>query len=99
VSLGGEDSAAPAHVRLLESRAKREAAMAELAAIEVLEKRAALVPADEVRAKFAEVIGVARTKLLGVPTRCKQRMPHLTSADVRLIDDIVREALEGLVNR
>ncbi len=85
------------------ARARREQAAAIRAEIQVeresldlARQKSNLVPIAEVREKFFEVVTVAKTKLLGLATRCRQRMPHLSAADVRLIDDLVREALDGL---
>jgi phage terminase Nu1 subunit (DNA packaging protein) len=39
-----------------------------------------------------------RNKLLGIPTRAKQRLPGLTTADVLILDALIREALEALSN-
>ena len=39
---------------------------------------------------------VVRTKLLGIPTKAKQRLPDLDTTAIACIDDIIREALEEL---
>lgn len=39
---------------------------------------------------------VVRTKLLGVPSRLRQRCPHLSRDDTNAVDDLIREALEEL---
>lgn len=77
-------------------RAQREKAQAELAEIELAEKRGELVPAREVEARMVEVFAHCRTKLLGVPARARQQDPSLTAAQVRMLDELVREALEEL---
>jgi hypothetical protein len=78
--------------------ARREAALAELAELDVAERRGELVDANEMAEKFVEVVTVAKTKLLGVPARVKQRLPHVATEDIRLIDELVREALEDLAD-
>jgi hypothetical protein len=78
--------------------ARRETALADLAELDVLERKAELVPAADVSARWVEVVTVAKTKLLGLPTRIKQRLPHISANDVRVIDDLVREALENLAD-
>ena len=55
-----------------------------------------LVDAAEVAAAIATDYSTVRTKILGVPAKAKQRLPHLTLADLATLDDIVREALEEL---
>ena len=76
-----------------QARVKREADELELQA-----KRGELVSADEARAAVIDTFAIVRTRLLGVPTRCKQRLPNLSAHDVRVIDDMVREALEELAD-
>lgn len=79
-----------------ESRARREAALAGLAELELEERRGKLVPVEEARATVIDRFTAVRTRLLGLPSRCRQQLPHLTDVDVRVIDDLVREALEEL---
>ncbi len=57
-----------------------------------------LVSAAEVRGEWSDILSQVRNKLLGVPTRVKQALPALTPADVVLIEDLLREALEDLVS-
>lgn len=85
------------------SRAEREAALArldahraDLAAIELEEKRGSVVAVEVVEARLTSVFSACRSKLLGVPTRARQRDPGLTPAQVALIEELVREALEDL---
>ena len=39
-----------------------------------------------------------RTKVLGLPTRIRQRIPHVTMADGKVIASLCRELLEGLAD-
>jgi phage terminase Nu1 subunit (DNA packaging protein) len=80
------------------SRARFEAARAELAELDLAERKGELVKASDVADKFIEVVGSAKTKLLGLAVRVKQRLPHIAAEDVQVIDDLVREALEGLAD-
>jgi phage terminase Nu1 subunit (DNA packaging protein) len=91
---------APAHKPpdLQDSRARLEAARASLAELDLAERRRELVPASEIAAKYEDVVTSAKTKLLGLASRVKQRMPHVVEADIRSIDDLVREALESLAD-
>jgi phage terminase Nu1 subunit (DNA packaging protein) len=82
-----------AEEQLRAARAKREAEELELAA-----RRGELVPAAEIEAAIAEEYAAVRTKLLALPTRAKQRLTHLSPADVRVLDDLVREALGELAD-
>lgn len=79
-----------------ESRARTEYLKAELLELERKEKEGLLVRASEVQAKWVEVITISRTKVLGIPSKAKQRIPDLTQDQVVVLEDIVREALEEL---
>jgi hypothetical protein len=79
-----------------ESRARRESALADMAEIEVAERRGDLVSVDEARADVVSRFTVVRTRLLGVPSRVAQRLPHLAGEVVPIIDELLREALEEL---
>lgn len=63
---------------------------------DVARRAGTLVPAAEVEVRWSARVVAARTKLLGLPSRAKQRMPHLTAADLTELDRLVREALEEL---
>jgi phage terminase Nu1 subunit (DNA packaging protein) len=56
----------------------------------------ALVNAAEMQAAMADDYSMVRTKLLGLASKAKQRLPHLTLSDLATLDAIVREALEEL---
>tara|TARA_R100000655_G_scaffold8954_1_gene22894 strand:+ start:91 stop:591 length:501 start_codon:yes stop_codon:yes gene_type:complete len=79
-----------------ESRAKREAMMARLAEIEVEEKEKVLVPSEDVKRSWVQLVTIAKTKVLGIPTKAKQRIPDLDKGAMALLDEIVRETLEDL---
>jgi len=79
-----------------ESRARTEFLKAELLELERKEKEGLLVRAADVEAKWVEVITISRTKVLGVPSKAKQRIPDLTQDQIAILEDIVREALEEL---
>lgn len=89
--------AAPASTSSLqEHRTRREAALADLAEIEVGEKRQELVPVDEARAFMISSFTVVKTRLLGVPSRLGQRDRTATPVQIALVDDLIRAALEEL---
>lgn len=87
---GGED------LSLVEVRARHELAKAQLAEIELAEKRGDLVEVAEVDARLTGVFTSCKTKLLGVPSRARQADPSLSVAQIALIESLVREALEDL---
>lgn len=55
-----------------------------------------LVKAADVKAKFSEKFSTVRSRVLGVPSRARQRLPHLSHADLAVLDELLREALEEL---
>lgn len=97
VSAPDDDDELPADVpSLKESRARREAAEAALAEIELAEKRRELVLAADVESKLVNVFSRCKTKLLGVPSRARQRDPGLSGQQVKLFESLIREALDDL---
>ena len=78
------------------SRARTEHLKAELLELERQQKEKILVKAEEIETKWVEIITLARTKLLGIPTKAKQRIPDLDTDAISILDDIVRETLEDL---
>ena len=94
-----EDLAAAGVPSVAVSRARIEAVRAALATIELNEKKGKLVSVDVARTAVIEKFTAVRTRLLGLPTRIRQRLPHLTAEDVRIIDALIREALEELADR
>lgn len=79
-----------------EARARLDAAKAELAEIELAEKKAELTPAADVEARLVNLFANCRTKLLGVPSRARQQDPALTNEQIALLESLMREALEDL---
>lgn len=57
-----------------------------------------LVDAKALQAGLVERITTCRSKLLGLPTKAKSQLPHLTLEDVAALEAIVREALEELAS-
>ncbi len=98
IPLTGPTSAGALPPDFAESRARREAAEAALAEIELAEKRAELVRADEVEGRLVGVFAHCKTKLLGVVARVRQRDPTLTVHQIGLFESLIREALEDLAN-
>jgi len=67
---------------------------AELAELSFRRKAGELVEVEAVQAAVAEDYGAVRTLLLGLSTKVKQKLPHLSFGDLATIGDLVREALE-----
>jgi hypothetical protein len=96
VPLTGPTAAGELVPELGESRARREAAEAALAEIELAEKRAELVLAGDVEARLVNVFSHCKKKLLAVPSQVRQRDPALTVEQIDLIEAVIREALDDL---
>lgn len=94
----GPTSAGTPTPELGESRARREAAEAEKAEIELAEMKRGLVPSKDVESKLVNAFAHCKTKLLGVPARARQRDPGLTGPQLELIEELLREALEDLAS-
>lgn len=73
-----------------------KAAQADLAELKFKEAARELVPARDVEARLVSVFTSCKTRLLAIPSRARQALPHLTNADVASIETLVREALEEL---
>lgn len=79
-----------------ESRARREAAEAGLAELELAQEQGKLLPALDVEARLVKVFTESKNKLRGVPSRARQQDPALTVAQLALFGTLIDEALEGL---
>jgi phage terminase Nu1 subunit (DNA packaging protein) len=55
-----------------------------------------LVPVRDVEILYGTRVVSARTRLLSIPSRAKQRLPHLSPSDLAVLDELIREALEEL---
>jgi phage terminase Nu1 subunit (DNA packaging protein) len=76
--------------------ARREAAAADLAELELAAKRGKLVDADQARADVVNRYSLVKTRLLAVPTALGQRLPDLAARVVPVVDELLREALKEL---
>lgn len=56
-----------------------------------------LILASEVQREWTETLAQCRTKLLALPSQVRQAIPALTLDDVVLVENLVRAALEDLV--
>lgn len=79
--------------------ARREVAQAELAELELQERRGQLVDAEEARAAVIAAFSLVKTRLLAVPSRVGQRLTHLADEVVPVVDELIREALQELAER
>jgi hypothetical protein len=99
VILAAVDEAPPSNALTLPDVAAREKFWhARLAEIEYYRLTDRLLVAADVIASMAEVFSELRTTVLGVPSKVKQRLPHLTLNDLATLEELVRDALEELAN-
>ncbi len=78
------------------ARAKNEWYKAEKARLEFEEKLGSLVAAEDVKEEWTQVATNVRTKVLGIPSKCRQRIADLSAEQYLAIEEIVRESLEDL---
>lgn len=78
------------------STQRLKSAQADLAELKLKEAQRELVPSRDVESRFVNVFTSCKTRLLAIPSRARQAMPHLSNADVAALDALVREALEEL---
>lgn len=78
--------------------ARREAALADVAELDAAERKGDLVPVEEARNQVTERFTIVRTRLLGIPSRLAQRLPHVAAEVVPVLDELLREALEELAD-
>ena len=70
-------------------KAKRETM-----ALHIDEKK--LLRLEDVELAWGSAVNIVRTRLLGVPSTAKQRIPHLEPEEVELLTTLIREALDEL---
>lgn len=87
---------AEAPSELAQATLRERLARAESFELETAKKRGQLVSVMEMDRRWAAAGLRLRTGLLGLPTRARQRIPHLTAKDTITLDALVRELLEEL---
>jgi hypothetical protein len=81
-----------------ESRARTEFEKANLLELERRQKEGQLLEREEVERAQAAAIAISKTRLLGVPSTAKQRIPHLSLEEVEILTTLIREALDELAS-
>jgi phage terminase Nu1 subunit (DNA packaging protein) len=71
-------------------------ARAEAFEFEMRRKKREVVDAREVEICWSTRVVATRTALLGIPSRYRARLPHLTAADIVVLDGLIRETLVQL---
>ena len=78
------------------SRARSEYEKANLLELQRKTQERELLRRDDVTQAWNQAVNLTRTKLLGVPSTVKARIPHLEVEEIEVITGLIREALEEL---
>ena len=78
------------------SRARSEYEKANLLELDRKTKEGHLLRREDVEQAWGGAVNITRTRLLGVASTARQRIPHLETEEVELITMLIREALEEL---
>jgi phage terminase Nu1 subunit (DNA packaging protein) len=78
------------------ARARLAAAQASLAETKARVLGGSLLEAEAVEREWSAILSAIRARLLAVPSRAAQRLPHMTAHDVGEIDHEIRAALQEL---
>jgi hypothetical protein len=78
------------------SRARSEYERANLLELDRKTKEGHLLRREDVEQAWGGAVNITRTRLLGVASTARQRIPHLDVEEVELITTLIREALEEL---
>jgi hypothetical protein len=81
-----------------DSRARSEFEKANILEMDRKAKANTLLPREEVFPAWDAAVNITRTTMLGVASKLKQRIPHLTPDEVAVAQDLIREALESLAS-
>lgn len=81
-----------------EERALHEREKRLLARMERKKEANKLLPREEVFQAWDAAVNITRTTMLGVASKLKQRIPHLTPDEVAVAQDLIREALGSLAS-
>lgn len=79
-----------------DSRARSEYEKANLLELQRKTQEGLLLRREDVEAAWNGAVNITRTRLLGVPSTAKQRIPHLEVEEVELLTTLIREALDEL---
>ena len=64
--------------------------------IELAERRGEMLSLDEISENWSSFARKVKATFLGLPTKLRQKMPHLTAADGEAIRKVVRRSLQDL---
>ena len=80
------------------SRARSEFEKANLLELDRKAKEGLLLHREDVERAQATALAISKTRLLGVPSTAKQRIPHLSLDEVEILTTLIREALDELAS-
>jgi hypothetical protein len=78
------------------SRMRIAAHEAELARIKVEKEMGKLIPVEDIEKQWIKLATTTKTKVLGIPSKARQRIPELTDSQYAVLEQITREALEEI---
>lgn len=78
------------------ARANKEHFLAKQAELDYLESAGKLVDVATIQKTWTAVATTVRTKVLGIPSKARQRIPDLTNEQYLVLEKLAREALEDL---
>jgi len=78
------------------SRARSEYEKANLLELQRKTQEGLLLRREDVDLAWGSAVNITRSRLLGVPSTAKQRIPHLEIEEVELLTTLIREALDEL---
>ena len=79
-----------------DSRARSEYEKANLLELQRKTQEGLLLRREDVELAWGGAVNITRTRLLGVPSTAKQRIPHLEIEEVELLTTLIRAALDEL---
>lgn len=69
---------------------------AKLAEIKYYREVEEVAPVVDMENYVVDTLTRVKTRLLALPSRVKQQIPHLTTAELQILESVVREALEEI---
>jgi phage terminase Nu1 subunit (DNA packaging protein) len=84
--------------KMARSRAIKERYAARLAKLEYKERSGLLVEVESVKKEWTQVASIVRTKVMGIPSKARQRIPELSQEQIAVLQAIVSSTLEDLAD-
>jgi terminase small subunit / prophage DNA-packing protein len=81
---------------LTAQRERLAALNADIATTKLAKLKGEVVPVADVVAEWSNILRTVRARMLAVPSRVSQRLPHLSAHDVSEVDYAIRQALTEL---